>query len=54
MAWAAAERNESDIMVISEPNRRRCETRNWLVDRNCDVAVVFLSRHIQVKVLKIG
>lgn len=47
IAWAAAEQNACDIVVIAEPNKKMCQSKNWLTDKRSDVAVVFLNGAVE-------
>jgi hypothetical protein len=48
LAHATAIQHEADILVLSEPNRKRVETTDWPKDTRTNVAVLILNKSLQV------
>lgn len=54
MTYATCTKNEVDILVIGEPNKKIVNTPRWITDRRLDVAVLLRNRQIKVKEVKTG
>lgn len=48
MAYAAAMRNQVDIVIASEPNKKLVSGSRWLTDHSSDVAILLLNRGLGV------
>lgn len=54
MAEETAARNDVDIIVVSEPNRRVLKKAGWLKDKRGDVGVYFRNRKLELRQTKAG
>ncbi|XP_074031355.1 uncharacterized protein [Leptinotarsa decemlineata] len=52
MAFATAKENDSDLLIVSEPNKNTTKGLEWMKDKNHDVSVLLLNRKIEIQKVK--
>ncbi|KAK9702453.1 hypothetical protein QE152_g29947 [Popillia japonica] len=48
MAYATAKQRKVDILIVLEPNKKRVKSAEWLKDTRVNVAVLFLTKNLEV------
>lgn len=54
MAYATAKEQDIDILIICEPNKSRVKEETWIKDNRVSVAMLIMSRGLDVKGHKVG
>lgn len=47
-AFADAQKNKVDMMMISEPNVKVATGKKWIIDKKGDVAIAFLNKNLEI------
>lgn len=48
MAWATAMASSTDVLIITEPNKKLCEKNKWYTDKKKDVAIALVNNTVLV------
>lgn len=48
MTYTTATQHKMDIRIVLEPNKKRVKGAEWLKDKKVNVAVLFVTKNIQI------